>query len=94
MKHFLQGYGDRGVVGVHLHDVGHHVPPFLCNGVHVGSVLTVDIAGAVLITELDIRVFVPIDAVVAYSCLLDHLYQFRPDGGMAAGILFLASRFQ
>ena len=91
MEDFLDRNGDRRVVGIHFHDVGHHVPPFLRDGIYVACVLTVGVAGAFLIAEEDVSVLVPINAVVAHTGILDHFHQFGPNGGMAAGILFLTS---
>ena len=31
VEHFRQGYGYRRIVGIHLHDICHIVPPFLYN---------------------------------------------------------------
>ena len=39
MEQLWQGNGDWRVVGVHLHDVGHHVPPTLGDRVYVLRVL-------------------------------------------------------
>lgn len=94
MKQLLDGDGDGRVVGVDLHDVGHHVPPFLCDRVYIGGILAVGVLAALLVSEEDVGLLVPKDAVVAHAGLLDHLFQFRPDGGMALGILFLTTWFQ
>ena len=94
VEQLFDGNGDGRVVGVDLHDVSHHIPPFLCDGVHVGSVLAVGVLAALLISEENIGFLVPEDAVVAHAGLLDHLFQLRPDGGMALGILFLTTWFQ
>lgn len=94
MKQLLDGDGDGRVVGVDLHDVGHHVPPFLCDGVYIGGILAVGVLAALLVSEEDVGLFVPEDAVVAHAGLLDHLFQFRPDGGMTFGVLFFTTGFQ
>ena len=94
MKYFLQRHGDWRIVGIHLHDVGHHVPPFLRDGVYVVRILRVTLALTLLITKQDVRVLVPIDAVVADAAVLNHLHQLRPDGSMATLVLFLTTWLQ
>lgn len=86
--------GDGRVVWVDLHDVGHHVPPFLCDGIYVGGVLTVGVLAAFLVSEEKVGLLVPEDAVVAHTGFLDHLFQFRPDGGMTFGVLFSQPGFR
>ena len=49
---------------------------------------------AFLIAEENIGVAVPVDAVVAHTLLFNHLFQFRPDGSMALGVLFLTTRLE
>ena len=91
VEDFLYGDGYRRVVGIDLHDVGHHVPPFLRYRVYIVGVLAVGVLGALLVGEENVCVLVPENAVVAYACILNHLFQFRPDGSVPLGILFLAS---
>ena len=93
VEHFLDRNGDRRVVfRVYLHDVSHHVPPFLRDRIDaIRCVLRVTFTRALLIPEEDIGVFVPKDGIVAYSAVLDHLDEFRPDSGMSLLILFLTA---
>ena len=93
VEHFLDRNGDRRVVfWVYLHDVSHHVPPFLRDRIDaIRCVLRVTFTRALLIPEEDIGVFVPKDGIVAYSAVLDHLDEFRPDSGMSLLILFLTA---
>ena len=56
MEHLLQGSRNGGVVWVDLHDVGHHVPPSLGNGVYVGGVLRVTLSCTLLITEKQVGI--------------------------------------
>ena len=89
VEKLLEGNGDWRVVGVHLHDVGHHVPPALRDGVHVSGVLRVAVAGTFLVGKEYVGVAVPVDAVVADTLFLDHLFQFGPNGGVPFGVLVL-----
>ena len=78
MEDFLDRNSDRRVIGIHFHDVGHHVPPLLRDWVYVGCVLRIALALTLLIAKEDIRVLVPIDAVVAHAGVLDLLAQLWP----------------
>lgn len=48
MEKFFQRDADRRIIRIHLHDVCHHIPPFLGDRIHVGCVLAVGIAVAFL----------------------------------------------
>ena len=69
-------------------------PPLLRDGVYVVGILGITLARTLLIAEEDIGVLVPIDGVVAYPTLFDHLDQFRPDGSMALLVLLLTTWLQ
>ena len=43
METLVQRYGNGGVVGIDLHDVGHHVQPFLRYRVYIVGVLAVGV---------------------------------------------------
>lgn len=90
MEQLLEWYADRRVVWIDLHYIGHHVPPSLCYGVYVFSVLAVCLLVAFLYSEEDVSLLVPEYAVVADTLLLYHLDQFWPNGGVTLFIFFLA----
>ena len=94
MENFLQGSGNGRVVGVHFHDVSHHVPPPLGDGIDMSGVLRTTLAATLLITEKEVGVLVPENTVVADTSLLDHIDQLRPDGCVAAFVLHLATRLE
>ena len=91
VEKFFQRNADRRIIRIHLHDVCHHIPPFLGDRIHVGGVLAVGIAIAFLNGKEQVGVFVPEDAVVAHTLVLDHLFQLRPNRSVALGVFFLAS---
>lgn len=82
---------DRRVVWIDLHYIGHHVPPSLCYGVYVFSVLAVCLLVAFLYSEEDVSLLVPEYAVVADALVLNHLFQLGPYRGMASFVFLLAS---
>ena len=92
MEQLFERDTDRAVVLVGIHDVGHHVPPLLRNGIYVGRILAVGFLGALLIGKEQVGLAIPEDAVVADTLIFgDHFLQFRPDGSVTFGILLLAS---
>ncbi len=90
MEDFADGNGDRRVVGIRLHDVSHVGPPLLRDfvGTHVLARL---LAFYFLIAEQDVRVAVPVDAVVAHTSLLDLAFQFGPQSSVTALVFFLTA---
>ena len=94
MEHLLQRLGYRRVVGVHVHYVGHHVPPFLGDGIHVVGILRVTLACTLLIAKQYIGFLVPINTLVDHATVLNHLYQFGPDGSMPTLVFLFATGFQ
>ena len=51
VEELLERYADGRVVLVRIHDVGHHVPPFLRYRVYIGGVLAVGSLGTLLLSE-------------------------------------------
>ena len=91
VEEFFQWDADRRIIRIHLHDVCHHIPPFLGDRIHIGGVLAVGIAIAFLNGKEQIGVLVPEDAVVAHTLILDHLFQLWPNRSVALGIFLFAS---
>ena len=58
------------------------------------SMMSVSFSLTLLIGKQDIGVFIPEDAVVAHALILNHLFQFRPNGSVPFGILFLEAWLQ
>jgi len=94
VEEFFQRDAHGRIIWVGIHDISHHIPPLLCDWVHVGCVLAIGVAIAFLNGKEQIGFFVPKDAIVAHSGVLDHLFQFRPYSGVTFGILSLATWFQ
>ena len=95
MEYLFYRYCDRRIVRVNLHDVSHHVPPLLRDRINaVGCVLRVGLRRTLLIAKQNVSVLVPLDTVVAYSRVFNHLYQFWPYCSMALLILFLTARLE
>ena len=94
MEEFGKGNRDRRIVGIHFHDIGHHVPPALGDGIHIVGVLRTAFALTLLIGKEDVGVFVPVDAVVAHALILDHLFEFGPNGIMPLFVFLLKAWFE
>lgn len=94
MKNLPQWNRNGRIVGVHFHDISHHVPPPLGDGIDMSGVLRTTLAATLLITEKEVGVLVPEDTVVADTSLLNHIDQLRPDGCVAAFVLHLATRLE
>ena len=56
MEYLLQGNAHRRVVRMCLHDVSHHVPPPLGDGIDMSGVLRTTLAATFLITEKEVGV--------------------------------------
>ncbi len=89
MEELFYRNGDGRIIRIHLHDICHHVPPFLGDWVYMGRVLAVGILTALLVSKEQIGLLVPEDTVIAHALILDHLFQLWPNGCMTLGIFFL-----
>ena len=89
----VQRDGDRGVVRIHLHDVGHVVPPFLDDGI-AAEILGTLVPFDFLIGEQDVGVLVPPDGVILYAAVGQELLELGPDGGMPALVFVFETRLQ
>ena len=96
MEDFFDWNGDRRVVfWIYLHNISHHVPPFLGYRVNtIGSVLGVAFALTLLIAKQDVCVLIPINGIVADAAVFYHLHQFWPDGSMAFLVFLFATRLE
>ena len=96
MENFFDWNGDgRVVFWIYLHNISHHVPPFLGYWVNtIGSVLGVAFALTLLIAKQDVCVLIPINGIVADAAVFYHLHQFWPDGSMAFLIFLFATRLE
>ena len=95
MEDFFDWNGDgRVVFWIYLHNISHHVPPFLSDRVDIVRILRTAFALTLLVAKEDIGFLILKDAIVGHTSILNHLYQLRPDGGMAFLILFLTTWFQ
>ena len=96
MEYFFYRNSNRRIVfWIYLHNISHHVPPFLGYWVNaIGSVLCVAFALTLLIAKQNICVFIPIYGIVADATIFYHFYQFRPNGSMAFLVFLFATRLE
>ena len=93
VEYLFQRNRNRRVVRIHVHDVGHVVPPFLYDRIRA-EILRTALASLFLNGEQQVRLLVPEDVVVAYAGFFQQFDQFGPDRAVAFFVLYLATGFE
>ena len=82
VEYLFQRNRNRRVVRIHVHDVGHVVPPFFYDRIRA-EILRTALASLFLNGEQQVRLLVPEDVVVAYAGFFQQFAQFEPDRAVA-----------
>jgi hypothetical protein len=78
VEDFFEGAGDRGVVRIGFHDIGHISPPFFHDGMS-GQVVVSIIIRQFLEGEQSAGIFIQINGIIADAGGFEQPGQFRPN---------------